>query len=105
MKKEEICWTELGMVNFSAIPIPPGFPYKAQMNKGKAFPVTKAQALFFVKMGCLLSELNSEDVRVIELLMNKHGLAGKYRYSHNGMVKLINASELDKALKLEYNFN
>lgn len=105
MRKADITWNELESTNFSANPIPSGFPYKRQMYKGKAFPITKAQALFFVKMGCLLSELNSEDVRVIELLMNKHGLAGNYRYSHNGMVKLINASELDKALRLEYNFN
>lgn len=104
MRKEDIHWIELGITNFSAIPIPSGFPYKILMNKGKAFPVSRTQALFFVKMGCLLGELNSEDVRVIELLMNKHGFVGNYRYSSKGRVKLVNAAELDKALMMEYNF-
>lgn len=105
MRQNQIKWVENSCMNHSANVFPPGTPYKNLMRRGKAFPVCKAQALFFVKMGCLLSELNSEDVRVIELLMNKHGLVGNYRYSRKGMVKLVNASELDKALKMEYNFN
>lgn len=105
MRMNQITWTELGYMNHSANVCPPGSPYKKQMLLGKVFPVSKAQALSFVRMGCLLGELNNEDVRVVELLLNKHGLVGNYRYSNRDMVKLVNACDLDKALMMEYNFN
>lgn len=105
MRKNQIVWTEVGVFNHSANVCPPGKPYKGQMRRGKVFPVSKAQALAFVRMGCLLGELNFEDVRVVEMLLNKHGLFGDYRYSGMGMVKLVNACDLEKALRLEYKFN
>lgn len=102
MRMSQITWTELGDMNHSANVCPPGKPYKSLMLQGKVFPVSRAQALSFVRMGCLLGELNNEDVRVVELMLNKHGLVGNYRYSGKGMVKLVNACDLDRALVKEY---
>lgn len=105
MRMNQIIWKEVEVFNHSANACPPGKPYKEQMRRGKVFPVSKAQALSFVRMGCLLGELNNEDVRVVEWLLNKHGLIGDYRYARKNMVRLVNACDLDKALMLEYNFN
>ena len=75
-------------MNHSANVVPAGKPYKKQMLQGKVFPVTKAQARNFVLMGCLLNELNNEDVRVVELILNKHGIVGNYSYAKKkGMVR------------------
>lgn len=105
MKMNEIKWSNIDLMNYSVNPIPSGMPYKRLMQKGKAFPINKPQALFFVQMGCLCDELNNEDVRVIELLLNKHNIEGNYRYAGNhGRVKLVNSCDLDKALKMEFNF-
>ena len=104
MKKNEIKWFTTEYTTYSANPIPKGYPYKAMMRRGKVFPITKAQAMEFVKMGCLLDGLNSEDVNVIETLLNKHNMEGNYRQYTKYLVKLENSCDLDKALKLEYNF-
>lgn len=74
MRMNEISWQRMGCMNHSANVVPAGKPYKKQMLQGKVFPVTKAQARNFVLMGCLLNELNNEDVRVVELILNKHGI-------------------------------
>lgn len=56
-------------------------------------------------MGCLLNELNNEDVRVVELILNKHGIVGNCSYAKKkGMVRLVNSCDFDKALRMEYNF-
>ena len=102
MKKSEIVWFALEYATYSANPVPRGSPYKALMKKGKVFPINKAQAMEFVKMGCLLDGLNSEDVNVIEKLLNKYGMEGVYRQYNKYLVKLVNCCDLDKALKLEY---
>lgn len=92
-------------MNHSANVVPAGKPYKKQMLQGKVLPVTKAQARNFVLMGCLLNELNNEDVRVVELILNKHGIVGNYSYAKKkGMVRLVNSCDFDKALRMEYNF-
>lgn len=104
MKKSDIHWVRIEVANFSANPIPSGYPYKQMMRKGKVFPITRAQAKAFLDMNCALGNLNNEDVRVVESLMNKHGMTGDYRYSNRGMVKLVNSCDLDRALMLEYNF-
>lgn len=76
-----------------------------QMVQGNVFPISKAQAISFVKMGCCLGALNSEDVRVVELLLKRHQLEGCYRYTQGkDFVKLINQCDLDKALQAEYGF-
>ncbi|MCI7453463.1 MAG: hypothetical protein MSB11_10940, partial [Prevotella sp.] len=80
-------------------------PYKGQMMMGRVFPVSKAQAMAFVEMGCCIAEMNSEDVSIVEKLLEKHHLEGKYRYvGDKSFVKLINQSDLDRALKAEYAF-
>ena len=78
---------------------------KAQMMLGKAFPISKAQAMEFVRMGCSMAEMNSEDVGIIERLLGKYHMTGEYRYvGDKRHVKLINQMDLDKAVKLEYDF-
>ena len=105
MRMNEISWQRMVYMNHSANVVPAGKPYKKQMLQGKVFPITKAQARNFVLMGCLLNELNNEDVRVVELILNKHGIVGNYSYAKKkGMVRLVNSCDLDKALRMEYNF-
>lgn len=105
MKAKEIEWKEISILPLSANVFPPGKPYKAQMMLGKAFPISKAQAMEFVRMGCCMAEMNSEDVGIIERLLGKYHMAGEYRYvGDKRHVKLINQMVLDKALKLEYDF-
>ena len=105
MRATEIIWKEEAVLPLSANVFPSGKPYKAQMMMGKVFPTTKAQAMAYVQMGCALEALNSEDVRVVEGLLVKHHLQGSYRYiSGKTLVKLVNQTDLDKALKEEYGF-
>lgn len=105
MRMNEISWQRMVYMNHSANVVPAGKPYKKQMLQGKVFPATKAQARNFVLMGCLLNELNNEDVRVVELILNKHGIVGNYSYAKKkGMVRLVNSCDLDKALRMEYKF-
>ena len=80
MKQKEIIWKEISILNCSANAYPSGKPYKKQMLQGKVFPTTKEQAIAFVSMGCLLGILNSEDVKVVEKVLNKHGLKGEYKW-------------------------
>ena len=92
MKQKEIIWKEISILNCSANAYPSGKPYKEQ-------------AIAFVSMGCLLGILNSEDVKVVEKVLNKHGLKGEYKYvCCKQYVKLINNSMLDISLKKEYGF-
>lgn len=96
MKQKEIIWKEISILNCSANAYSSGKPYKKQMLQGKVFPTTKEQAIAFVSMGCLLGILNSEDVKVVEKVLNKHGLKGEYKYvCCKQYVKLINNSMLD----------
>ena len=105
MRATEIIWKEEAVLPLSANVFPPRKPYKAQMMMGKVFPTTRAQAMAYVQMGCALEALNSEDVRVVEGLLARHHLQGNYRYVGGKMlVKLVNQTELDKALKEEYGF-
>lgn len=103
MRMNEIYWRRVDDITHSANYYPPGKPYKKQMLRGKVFPVSRAQAQTFVYMGCMLGELNNEDVRVVELILNKYGIVGNYRYARGKEnVYLVNSCDLDKALKLEY---
>ena len=72
MKAKEIEWKEISVLPLCANVFPPGKPYKAQMMLGKAFPISKAQAMEFVRMGCNMAEMNSEDVCIIERLLGKY---------------------------------
>ena len=59
----------------------------------------------FVEMGCCIAEMISEDVSIVEKLLEQHPLEGTYRYvGDKSFVKLINQSDLDRALKAEYAF-
>ena len=105
MRINEISWKSVDFVTHSANVCPPGKPYKEQMLRGRVFPVSKPQAKTFVLMGCLLGYLNNEDVRVVEMMLNKYGILGNYLYAKGGeMVRLVNACDLDKALRMEYKF-
>ena len=105
MKAKEIIWKEISVLPHSANAYPKGKPYKGQMMMGRVLPVSKAQAMAFVEMGCCIAQMNSEDVSVVEKLLGKHHLEGKYRYvGDKSFVKLINQSDLDRALKAEYAF-
>ena len=85
MRMNEISWQRMVYMNHSANVVPAGKPYKKQMLQGKVFPVTKA--------------------RVVELILNKHGIVGNYSYAKKkGMVRLVNSCDLDKALRMEYKF-
>ena len=52
MKAKEIIWKEVSVLPHSANAYPKGKPYKGQMMMGRVFPVSKAQAMAFVEMGC-----------------------------------------------------
>ena len=105
MKATEIIWKEESILPHSANAYPKGKPYMVQMVQGYVFPISKAQAISFVKMGCCLGALNSEYVRVVELLLKRHQLEGCYRYTKGkDFVQLINQCDLDKALQAEYGF-
>ena len=72
MKAKEIIWKEVSVLPHSANAYPKGKPYKGQMMMGRVFPVSKAQAMAFVEMGCCIAEMNSEDVSIVEKLLVKH---------------------------------
>ena len=105
MKAKEIIWKEVSVLPHSANAYPKGKPYKGQMMMGRASPVSTAQAMAFVEQRRCIPERNSEDVSIVETLLVKHHLEGKYRYvGDKSFVKLINQSDLDRALKTEYAF-
>ena len=58
MKAKEIIWKEVSVLPHSANAYPKGKPYKGQMMMGRVFPVSKAQAMAFVEMGCCIAEMN-----------------------------------------------
>lgn len=103
MGSNEIKWLAMDNINFSANPIPEGMPYRELMKRGKVFPITKGQAREFIRQSCVLASLNNEDVRVMELFLNKHSMRGNYAYTSDGMVRLVNCCDFDKALRQEYN--
>lgn len=73
------------------------------MMLGRQFPATKAQAEYFIKNNCTMDVLNYDDVQIVESLLNKHGLAGDYKYTKSeSWVRLLNHDDLEHALKLEY---
>ena len=78
MKAKEIIWKEVNVLPHSANAYPKGKPYKGQMMMGRVFPVSKAQAMAFVEMGCCIAEMNSEDVSIVEKLLEKHHLEGNF---------------------------
>lgn len=67
------------------------------------FPVTKRQAEYFLEHECALVHINAEDVKMIEELLNKHGMKGRYQYtkSHRS-VQFLSYVFLWKALRAEY---
>lgn len=88
---------------FSANTYSPRSHYKLSMELGRVFPTTRTQAMHFVKNGLSMDVLNSKDVEIIEAMLNKYGLEGRYEYTKSkSWVRLQNSSDLDKALKLEF---
>lgn len=77
--------------------------YKFIMKMGGILPETKAQAKFFVSNGICLDVLNFDDVLNIEQILNRHGFLGNYVYTKSKRwVRLVNNSDLNLALKLEF---
>lgn len=68
------------------------------------FPTTKRQAEYFInsEYGCL-GLLGAKDVERIELLLNKHGMRGRYQYTKSRrFVNFVSGGYLERALQLEY---
>ena len=67
------------------------------------FPVTKRQAEYFIASDNGMCAICRKDVELIEALLNKHGMRGRYQYtkSHRSVHFLSNAF-LEKALRAEY---
>lgn len=83
---------------------PPKSHYREAMRNGHVFPTSVTQAKYFIASGSCLDLLNSQDVAIIELLLNKHGLEGEYQYTKSKTwVRLVNDRALEDALKKEYN--
>ena len=80
--------------------------YRFVMDLGRIFPSSKAQARHFLRNGggCQnLDVLNYDDARFVESFLNKHGLQGEYKYTKSGdWVRLVNTSDLKKAVRLEF---
>lgn len=76
--------------------------YKSLLRLGKLLPTSKIQAKEFIRIGHF-DVLSLGDVEKIESLMNKHGLAGEYKYTKaKSFVRLVNINGFKNALKLEY---
>lgn len=103
MKAQELNLKKCGY-NFSCISKKAGSHYKSIMRLGRCLPSTQAQVKYFISKGICLDLLNGDDVIKVEGLMNKHGFKGNYKFSKSKTwVRLVNSSDLDKALLLEFN--
>mgnify|MGYP006446943669 CR=1 FL=1 len=103
MKTQEINLKKDGY-NFNCGSYAAGSHYKDVMGAGRLFPITKAQAKFFLKEGVILDVLNADDVEVVENILNKHGFSGRYKYTKSKTwVRLMNDLDLHRAIKKEFN--
>ena len=67
------------------------------------FPVTKRQAEYFLDNDCAFTHIDSDDVLMIEALLNKHGMKGRYQYTKSRRsVQFLSYVFLWKALRAEY---
>lgn len=102
MKASDINLKQVGY-NMSCNIHPKGTNYKESMNRGNAFPCSKAQARYFNSNKLTLDAMNGYDVLRAEQMLNKHGFEGKYRYTKSkSWVRLQNHDDLRAALKKEY---
>lgn len=103
MRANEINWNEKVSYYFSANEYKGR--YKFIMGMGRCFPITKAQAKYFVKEGICLDVLNNMDVEKIEKVLNDAGFVGEYKFSKSKTwVRLQNNSDLHKAIKVKFGF-
>ena len=90
--------------NFNCNTYKAGSHYKFIMRLGRCFPSTQAQAKYFISEGICLGVLNGDDVEKVEAILAKHGFEGDYKFTKSkNWVRLQNNSDLQKALKLEFN--
>jgi len=90
--------------NFSCKSFPAKSHYKFIMTLGRAFPITKAQARYFVSENISLDVLNADDVEKVEFMLNKHGFEGNYKWTKSKTwVRLVNQSDLHESFKKEFN--
>ena len=102
MKSSELSIKKEGYA-FSCNSYPAHSHYKDVMRLGRAFPITRAQAKFFLAEGLVLDALNGDDVEIVESLLNKHGFEGKYKFTQSkAWVRLKNQNDLRESLRLEY---
>lgn len=103
MKATEVNLEKSGY-NFSCSTYLARSHYKLLMRLGQVFPNTKAQARYFCQNQINLNVLNKEDVDLVEGILNKYGFEGKYKYTKSkSWVRLLNMTDLHKALKLHFN--
>jgi hypothetical protein len=104
MKSSQITFKgESTTTTSSAMTMPHGSHYKFLMGLGRVLPSTTAQARHFLSKGLGLDVLNSKDVEVVEVLLNKHGFEGDYKYTKSkNWVRLQNVIYLHEALQREY---
>ncbi len=101
MKANEIVWKDVNDYYFNTN-IKSGH-YKMLMKFGRVFPSTKSQAKFFVKERIEMDPFNNKDVERVELLLNKHGYYGVYKYTRSReWVRLVNYEDFYAALKKEF---
>lgn len=76
----------------------------ALIRLGRLFPKTAAQAKKVISKGIQPDAMNIKDVENMELLLNKHGMSGEYKYTKSkSWVRIDNFGDFFKALKLEFN--
>jgi hypothetical protein len=101
MKASEVKLQSLVSGGFTTMA--PNSHYKFLMELGRVFPSNKSQANFFVAKGVCLEPTGMKGVEAIENLLNKHGMEGEYQFTKSKQwVRLLNNSDLHRALILEY---
>lgn len=82
---------------------PAGSHTRDIMKMGRTLPCCKSQVQYYVSNVFEIDVLNREDVEKLEMLLNKHGLYGEYKWTKSGRwVRIQNINDVHKALKLEY---
>lgn len=74
------------------------------IQANRLFPTTKHQAECFLnsEYGCWC-ELGAKDVAMIEELLSKHGLQGRYQYTKSRKtVHFLSSAYIEQALQQEY---
>lgn len=107
MNAQQITTEILEKVNFTSLYVPKEREHiNVLIRLGRIFPTTKAQAKKVYSQSSSLEILYNSDVeKLIEPLLNKHGLKGEYKLTKSKRnCRLINFEDFRKALKIEFQF-